>query len=800
MRTFARQSKTSQQTESPKSTKPGRTHFGQSREVGSILHLQRTIGNQAVQRLLQAKAEALEARSTGHAWPGLVPDFSPTSIFGTSRGQVWQKPTVHTPGDSYEQEADRVADQVMRKPEPQLQRDCPCDGGCPKCQEQHISQENARWQDKGIREHSDGRNTAPPIVHKVLHSTGQPLDSPTKAYFEPRFGCDFSQVRVHTDLEAAATAEALNAKAFPAGNDIVFEEGQYSPASDNGQRLLAHELVHVQQQITTTPAANPGRVPSVQREQGRPPAQSGVLETGFAAHLRYMRERVRAMNTMSPNLRLVEDRTLARMREILRREPNAQNELPILLHTRAQREALAALEERPPSPEERERPEPPPAEEFNQRLDRYRQVADQLRSYRTRSTRLTRSPWEQRVWLHRENQTVQEVLNLMADRLMTWALEHIDTAHQHAPEDALNRIAGESEMQALFHAAQLLPLDAEAFSTARDVPMWQRVGRIVWGFVPILGDLTDLSEAFSGLDIVEARRLSGVERTIMLVGAILPFVPGSALRGGREAVGEAAVRLAARSPGASIDDMQRVLRAAEAVGDDARRVRDAIRRIRAGERLSSEEVTALGEVARRVDQAASASSGTPARAVRQAVQEGAGRGVSGGGQPLRVLVVGAERLEEFDYARRVAQNGAEVTVANPSMTAEARRFSDEGYNFVQQPIQQLPEGNTYNIIREDFPVPTGRLLQAADHFLDARLSRLASGGNYVLVTESVEFANAIRAAAELRRAHVFQRFARPARRELNPETNEIRIVPGHETTPMSEHAREFARIVLVISQ
>lgn len=89
---------------------------------------------------------------------------------------------------------------------------------------------------------------APPIVHEALHSPGQPLDGPTRSFFEARFGHDFSKVRVHSDDKAAASARAIDALAYTVGQDVVFAPGQYSPRARGGQQLLAHELAHVIQQ------------------------------------------------------------------------------------------------------------------------------------------------------------------------------------------------------------------------------------------------------------------------------------------------------------------------------------------------------------------------------------------------------------------------------------------------------------------------------------------------------------------------------------------------------------------------
>src|SRR5260221_3570864 len=91
----------------------------------------------------------------------------------------------------------------------------------------------------------------PRIVQEVLTSNGQPLDTTTQAFMEPRFGYDFSQVRVHTDEQAVESAQAVNALAYTVGKDVVFAEGQYAPGTSEGQRLLAHELTHVVQQNNT---------------------------------------------------------------------------------------------------------------------------------------------------------------------------------------------------------------------------------------------------------------------------------------------------------------------------------------------------------------------------------------------------------------------------------------------------------------------------------------------------------------------------------------------------------------------
>jgi hypothetical protein len=118
----------------------------------------------------------------------------------------------------------------------------------------------------------------PSIVHDVLQSPGQPLDPAIRAFMEPRFGHDFSQVRVHTDAKAATSARAVKALAYTVGTDIVFGEGRYSPGTSTGQRLLAHEIAHTLQQ-TKGAAAGAERIsdPGDPAEQDADRAASNVM-------------------------------------------------------------------------------------------------------------------------------------------------------------------------------------------------------------------------------------------------------------------------------------------------------------------------------------------------------------------------------------------------------------------------------------------------------------------------------------------------------------------------------------------
>lgn len=154
------------------------------------------------------------------------------------------KLTVSRPGDEYEQEADRVAEQVMRMPESNL-----------------AGKQNPSMSSPMVQRRTRGGGgdlvEAPAIVREVLSSPGQQLDPATRTYFDRRFGYDFSKVRVHADARAAESARTVNALAYTVGRDVSFAAGQYRVNTTEGLRLLAHELAHVIQQHNETASFRP---------------------------------------------------------------------------------------------------------------------------------------------------------------------------------------------------------------------------------------------------------------------------------------------------------------------------------------------------------------------------------------------------------------------------------------------------------------------------------------------------------------------------------------------------------------
>ena len=140
-----------------------------------------------------------------------------------------------------------------------LQRKCACggtpgvDGECEECRAKRLG-----LQRSAANPSTPG--TVPPIVHDVLRSPGQPLDTGTRAFMEPRFGHDFSNVRVHSDVRAAESARSVSALAYTVGKDVVFGTGQYAPNTTMGRKLLAHELTHTIQQPPGLTKASQGEL------------------------------------------------------------------------------------------------------------------------------------------------------------------------------------------------------------------------------------------------------------------------------------------------------------------------------------------------------------------------------------------------------------------------------------------------------------------------------------------------------------------------------------------------------------
>jgi hypothetical protein len=267
MHTFAPKQNQPQQGPSRNLARTGAVAYAENK-AHPILRLQRTIGIQAVQQLLPANAEELEAGSATRASTCLAYDFSQVPLYPKARTKIQPKLTVNTPGDIYEQEADRIADAVMAGYSPPVDRvlqdvqpklyrvvvrpEDAVDSVFPPETESGAESPEASPTEEVQRSASEEAGAVSPHFEQSLqqatHGGGEALPSPTRSFMESRFGWDFSSVRVHSDARAHALAREVNACAFTLGNNIFFARSQYQPDRLEGQRLLAHELTHVVQQ------------------------------------------------------------------------------------------------------------------------------------------------------------------------------------------------------------------------------------------------------------------------------------------------------------------------------------------------------------------------------------------------------------------------------------------------------------------------------------------------------------------------------------------------------------------------
>jgi len=211
----------------------------------------------AIRKPLRASTHVVDSRNTSALRPPPTKQEMHASAIGSEHAfdfarvtagapSIQRKPSIGAADDAFEREADAVADRVMRMAEPSSPGTAPVaiQRKCAACEDEEKKKIQPKRADSASANTVSGAEAA---VH-ATGTGGQSLPSTVRAYFEPRFGYDFSGVRIHADDDAARAAHAIQARAYTWGRDIVFGSGEYAPSTASGRRLLAHELTHVVQQ------------------------------------------------------------------------------------------------------------------------------------------------------------------------------------------------------------------------------------------------------------------------------------------------------------------------------------------------------------------------------------------------------------------------------------------------------------------------------------------------------------------------------------------------------------------------
>jgi Domain of unknown function (DUF4157)/HNH/ENDO VII superfamily nuclease with conserved GHE residues len=223
------------------------------------------------------ESRALSKARLGH-------DFSRIRVNSPAPMSVQPKLRMSAPNDRYEQEANRVAAQVIPTPAPPLQRQPELDRDEAQLQTETLARRIApfvQW-DGMLRPHGSASSSLVSFEGRLNSGKGggSPLPPSVRREMEPRFGADFGGVRIHTDDAAARMSQELNAHAFTHGSDIYFNSGRFDARSRAGRMLLAHELTHTIQQGAAARAAAP--IPALQQQALRLQGQAYALQVGIA--------------------------------------------------------------------------------------------------------------------------------------------------------------------------------------------------------------------------------------------------------------------------------------------------------------------------------------------------------------------------------------------------------------------------------------------------------------------------------------------------------------------------------------
>lgn len=260
---FAREQKQAQQFSSHNPARFGKRTLAQTRKGHSAFLLHRINSNHDAHRLLDTDQETFAAQSnsasSGH-------NFSQVAVRDPASRAAQTRLSLSEPGDKFEREADALAEQVCGSGT-KMNRASPTGA--------NAFESNSKPERQTVQRLPSGSSSSSHPgagVQGVATSNGQPLDTGTLAFMQSRFGHDFSRVRVHTDGEAAVSAQAVNARAYTQGEHIVFGRGEYEPQTNEGRRVLAHELAHVIQQggradVLQRYPKGPGVIPPVMEKR-----------------------------------------------------------------------------------------------------------------------------------------------------------------------------------------------------------------------------------------------------------------------------------------------------------------------------------------------------------------------------------------------------------------------------------------------------------------------------------------------------------------------------------------------------
>jgi hypothetical protein len=240
-----------------------------------------SVDQQSMPTMAEVKALRLKQEHSGHSLGNisLQSNHNRHSLL-----TIQPKLTIGQPGDKYEQEADKVATQVVNKinsPQPVGQRQEMPEEEDKELQTKPVSEsiqrqempeeEEEELQTKSLSEsiqrqdmpeeeeelqtkphgHAQSQfNNTNQLEQSIQQAKGggQALDNKIKTKMEQGFGTDFSGVRIHTNSHSDILNRSLEARAFTTGQDVFFRQGEYNPTNRSGQELIAHELTHVVQQ------------------------------------------------------------------------------------------------------------------------------------------------------------------------------------------------------------------------------------------------------------------------------------------------------------------------------------------------------------------------------------------------------------------------------------------------------------------------------------------------------------------------------------------------------------------------